>query len=185
MSARICSASLCQSSVPQSVTPPDWSTATRAYGSCDSGRFGSLQSVLSVGLVCGLQQLCCWEQVVCTQSTRVLSCVAAAFCLSPCRYQEETRKAIESINAVMSHLGAAAVELLTDTNKLLMLVAGGSALALGVYGAREGARVAGKAAERWLGTPKLVRETSRQALMRGAQSLLPAAAKTLDQVGGW
>jgi ATPase family AAA domain-containing protein 3A/B len=73
-----------------------------------------------------------------------------------CRYQEETRKAIESINAVMSHLGAAAVELLTDTNKLVMLVVGGSALALGVYGAREGTRVAGKAMERWLGTPKLV-----------------------------
>lgn len=108
-------------------------------------------------------------------------------CLHPPhrRYQEETRKAIESINAVMSHLGAAAVDLLTDTNKLLMLVAGGSALALGVYGAREGARVAGKAAERWLGTPKLVRETSRLALIRGPQNLLPAAAKkTLDQVGG-
>jgi hypothetical protein len=76
---------------------------------------------------------------------------------SPPRYQEETRKAIESINAVMAHLGGAAAELLTDTNKLVMLVVGGSALALGVYGAREGTRVAGKAVERWLGTPKLVR----------------------------
>jgi len=73
------------------------------------------------------------------------------------RYQEETRKAIESINAVMSHLGAAAVDLLTDRDKLLMLVAGGTALAVGVYGAREGVRVAGKTAEMWLGTPKLVR----------------------------
>lgn len=99
------------------------------------------------------------------------------------RYQEETKKAVESINAVMSHLGAAAVSLLTDTNKLVMLVAGGSALALGVYGAREGARVAGRAAERWLGTPKLVRETSRKALLAGPQNLMPVAAKTLDQVG--
>lgn len=74
------------------------------------------------------------------------------------RYQEEARKAIESINAIMSHLGAAAVDLLTDRDKLIMLVAGGSALAVGVYGAREGARVTGKAVERWLGTPKLVRE---------------------------
>jgi ATPase family AAA domain-containing protein 3A/B len=57
----------------------------------------------------------------------------------------------------MVHLGSAAAELLTDTNKLVMLVVGGSALALGVYGAREGTRVAGKAVERWLGTPKLVR----------------------------
>jgi ATPase family AAA domain-containing protein 3A/B len=56
----------------------------------------------------------------------------------------------------MAHLGGAAVELLTDRDKLLMLVAGGSALALGVYGAREGTRVAGKAMEAWLGTPKLV-----------------------------
>jgi hypothetical protein len=36
----------------------------------------------------------------------------------------------------MSHLGSAALELLTDRDKLIMLVAGGSALALGVYGAR-------------------------------------------------
>lgn len=97
------------------------------------------------------------------------------------KYQEETRKAIESINAVMSHMGAAAVELLTDTNKLIMVVAGGSALAVGVYGAREGARVAGKAIDRWLGTPKLVRETSRTSLIRPS-SLLPAAKKSLEAV---
>jgi ATPase family AAA domain-containing protein 3A/B len=57
----------------------------------------------------------------------------------------------------MSHLGTAARELLTDTNKLAMLAAGGSLLALGVYGAREATRVGGRAAEAWLGTPKLVR----------------------------
>lgn len=72
------------------------------------------------------------------------------------RYQEETKKAIESINAVMSHLGAAAVDLLTDRNKLLTVVAGATALALGVYGAKEGARVTGRTVERWLGTPRLV-----------------------------
>ncbi|KAI8463565.1 MAG: hypothetical protein J3K34DRAFT_526885 [Monoraphidium minutum] len=90
------------------------------------------------------------------------------------RYQEETRKALESINAVMSHLGQAALSLLTDRDKLIMLVAGGSALALGVYGAREGARVAGRSAERWLGTPKLVRETSRYALLGRGPSALTA-----------
>lgn len=52
------------------------------------------------------------------------------------RYSEETKKAVESINAVMAHLGSAALELLTDRDKLLMLVAGGSALAIGVYSAR-------------------------------------------------
>jgi hypothetical protein len=36
----------------------------------------------------------------------------------------------------MASLGTAARELLTDRDKLAMLVAGGSALALGVYGAR-------------------------------------------------
>jgi hypothetical protein len=41
----------------------------------------------------------------------------------------------------MAHLGAAALDLLTDKDKLAMLVAGGSALALGVYGARWGAFV--------------------------------------------
>lgn len=97
------------------------------------------------------------------------------------KYQEETRKAIESINAIFTHLGSAAGELLTDTNKLVMLVVGGSGLALGVYGAREGTRVAGKALERWLGTPKLVRETSRRSLIR-ASNLVPAAKKTLDAV---
>ena len=73
------------------------------------------------------------------------------------RYQEETRKAIEAINAVMGHLGGAALSVITDQNKLLMVVGGASALALGMYGAREAVRVGGRAAERWLGTPKLVR----------------------------
>lgn len=84
---------------------------------------------------------------------------AACVCVSTppvTRYQEETRKAVESINAIFTHLGSAAGELLTDTNKLVMVVVGGSALALGVYGAREGTRVAGKALDAWLGTPKLV-----------------------------
>jgi hypothetical protein len=48
------------------------------------------------------------------------------------------------------------VELLTDRTKLLTAVGGFSALFLGVYGARESARVVGGAVERWLGTPRLV-----------------------------
>ncbi|KIY92182.1 hypothetical protein MNEG_15781 [Monoraphidium neglectum] len=80
----------------------------------------------------------------------------------------------------MAHLGAAALDLLTDRDKLLMLVAGGSALALGVYGAREGARVAGRAAERWLGTPKLVRETSRWSLT--GRGLTAPRVKSSDAV---
>ncbi len=94
------------------------------------------------------------------------------------RYQEETRKALESINAVMSRLGTAAVDLITDTNKLLTTVAGLSALALGVYASRESTRVAGKAVERWLGTPKLVRSWHGCLDLDASQrfTLLPSAA---------
>ncbi|EFJ44341.1 hypothetical protein VOLCADRAFT_64976 [Volvox carteri f. nagariensis] len=80
------------------------------------------------------------------------------------KYQEETRKALESIHAVMSHLGAAALELVTDTNKLLTAVGGTTLLFLGVYATRETTRVVGKTVEAWLGTPRLVRETSRFSL---------------------
>ncbi|KAG2495260.1 hypothetical protein HYH03_006533 [Edaphochlamys debaryana] len=77
------------------------------------------------------------------------------------KYQEETRKAIESINAVMGHLGTAALELVTDTNKLLTAVGGTTLLFLGIFATRETTRVVGRTVEAWLGTPKLIRETSR------------------------
>lgn len=77
------------------------------------------------------------------------------------KYQEEARKAIESINAVMGHLGTAAMELVTDPNKLLTAVGGTTLLFLGLYSTREATRVVGRTVEAWLGTPKLVRETSR------------------------
>ncbi|KAL4525800.1 hypothetical protein Ndes2437A_g04233 [Nannochloris sp. 'desiccata'] len=89
------------------------------------------------------------------------------------RRQEEQRAAIaaqveaerQAINTTFSNLGSAAKDLLTDQNKLISAVGGVSLLALGVYSAREGTRVAGKAFERWFGTPKLVRETSRKPLV--------------------
>ncbi|GFR42049.1 hypothetical protein Agub_g2865 [Astrephomene gubernaculifera] len=77
------------------------------------------------------------------------------------KYQEETRKAIESINAVMSHLGQAALELVTDRTKLLTAVGGTTLLFLGIYATRETTRVVGRTVEAWLGTPRLIRETSR------------------------
>jgi len=55
-----------------------------------------------------------------------------------------------------THTGTATIELLTDSNKLLMAVGGATALFLGIYGARESSRVVGGAVERWLGTPSLV-----------------------------
>jgi len=91
------------------------------------------------------------------------------------RYQEEARKAVDVINSVMGHLGTATLELLTDRNKLLTAVGGVTALFLGIYGARESSRVVGSTVERWLGTPSLVRETSRFSLWK---------PKTWSQGGG-
>ncbi|KXZ41182.1 hypothetical protein GPECTOR_679g816 [Gonium pectorale] len=61
----------------------------------------------------------------------------------------------------MSHLGQAALELVTDPNKLLTAVGGTTLLFLGIYTTRETTRVVGRTVEAWLGTPRLVRETSR------------------------
>ena len=46
------------------------------------------------------------------------------------------------------HIGSGATALLTDADKLVVTVAGLTALALGVYSAREGTRVAGRAFDR-------------------------------------
>jgi len=81
------------------------------------------------------------------------------------KLEEDRKRVVEAINTTFSNLGAAAKDLLTDQNKLISAVGGVSLLALGVYSAREGTRVAGKAFERWFGTPKLVRETSRKPLV--------------------
>jgi ATPase family AAA domain-containing protein 3A/B len=93
------------------------------------------------------------------------------------RYQEETKKAVESINAVFGHLGNAARDVLADKEKAAALVVGATALALGVYGARESARVGGRVVDRWLGTPKLVRETSRVSLLQPGKALAAAARR--------
>ena len=66
-----------------------------------------------------------------------------------------------------------------------MLVAGGSALALGYFAAREGTTVAGKAAAAYLGTPKLIRETSRPkpwSLLRGPPKGVDAARGFSDVI---
>lgn len=81
------------------------------------------------------------------------------------KLEEERRRLVEGINTVFGNLGAAAAGLLGDRDRLLAAVGGASLLALGVYGAREGTRVAGKAVDRWFGTPRLVRETSRRPLL--------------------
>ena len=79
----------------------------------------------------------------------------------PCRelalkLEEDRKRLVEAINTTFGNLGSAASSLLTDRDKLLTFVGGATLLALGVYSAREGTRVAGKGIDRWFGTPKLV-----------------------------
>jgi len=97
------------------------------------------------------------------------------------KMEEERKKAMELINATFTHLGAAATDLLTDRDKMAMLVLGGSALALGYFAAREGTSVAGKAISAYMGTPKLIRETSRPK----PWSLLRSAPKGVDAARGF
>lgn len=55
------------------------------------------------------------------------------------------------------HLGAGVTSLLTDTERLTTLIAGLSVLALGVYSAREGTRVGGRAFDRSVPQPAQTR----------------------------
>ncbi|KAL4450227.1 hypothetical protein ABPG77_010896 [Micractinium sp. CCAP 211/92] len=95
------------------------------------------------------------------------------------KLEEDRKRLVEAINTTFGNLGSAAASLLTDRDKLLAAVGGLSLLALGVYSAKEGTRSAAKAFDRWFGTPKLVRETSRKPLLgRGAAPV----EKSVDQV---
>ncbi|PSC70197.1 ATPase family AAA domain-containing 3-B [Micractinium conductrix] len=95
------------------------------------------------------------------------------------KLEEDRKRLVEAINTTFSNLGSAALGLLTDRDRLLTAVGGLSLLALGVYSAREGTRSAAKAFDRWFGTPKLVRETSRKPLVgRGAAPV----EKTVEEV---
>lgn len=99
----------------------------------------------------------------------------------------ETRKtSLEQIEAVFSGLGAGSKALLEDRNKMVALVGGLTALAVGVYGARAATRVAGNLLERRLMRPPLVRETSRFTWSRDSLSRLqwwrPASANMMEKI---
>ena len=83
------------------------------------------------------------------------------------RAEQEREKALALLRETLAALGAAGLELLQDRGKMTVLVGGLSALALGVYAAREGTRVLGRSVDRYLGTPSLVRETSRRWFWQG------------------
>lgn len=67
----------------------------------------------------------------------------------------------EAINTTFENLGQGLSSFLADRQRLTTTVATLTALAAGIYFTREGMRVAGRLVEKRLGTPSLVRETSR------------------------
>ncbi|KAK8939117.1 hypothetical protein KSP39_PZI010845 [Platanthera zijinensis] len=76
------------------------------------------------------------------------------------RMNGERDKWIASINATFSHIEGGLKMLLADQSKMIMAVGGVTALAAGVYTTREGARVMWGYANRLLGQPSLIRESS-------------------------
>lgn len=68
------------------------------------------------------------------------------------RLEEERKKLVEAINTTFTNLGSGTLALLTDKERLGTAVAGLTVLALGVYSAREGTRVAGQVFSRYAAT---------------------------------
>ncbi|KAJ4714396.1 ATPase family AAA domain-containing protein 3 [Melia azedarach] len=76
------------------------------------------------------------------------------------RINSERDKWLAAINTTFGHIEEGFRTLLTDRNKLIMTVGGGTALAAGIYTTREGARVTWGYINRMLGQPSLIRESS-------------------------
>ncbi|CAM8898376.1 unnamed protein product [Rhodiola kirilowii] len=74
---------------------------------------------------------------------------------------KEREKWVAAINATFDHIGGGLKAILTDQNKLFVVVGGVTALAAGVYTSREGAKVVWSYVDRILGQPSLIRESSR------------------------
>lgn len=68
------------------------------------------------------------------------------------RLEEERKKLVAAINTTFTNLGSGTLALLTDKERLGTAVAGLTVLALGVYSAREGTRVAGQVFSRYAAT---------------------------------
>ena len=90
------------------------------------------------------------------------------------KVEAETGKAMALLRELSSFVGGGFDALLTDEKRGAALVGGLTALAVGVYGAREGARMGFRVLERYLGQPSLVRETSRN-----VYGFRPSAAKAV------
>ena len=99
------------------------------------------------------------------------------------RVEAETAKAVSVLNAAFERLSEGGRALLSDPRQLALGVGATTALALGVYGAREGSRVGFRHLERLLGQPSLVRETSRRrALALPAQAPAQAVGTAFQDV---
>lgn len=77
------------------------------------------------------------------------------------RANAEREKWVAAINTTFDHIGGGLRAILTDQNKLVVVVGGVTALAAGIYTTREGARVIWSYIDRILGQPSLIRESSR------------------------
>lgn len=77
------------------------------------------------------------------------------------RANAEREKWVAAINSTFEHIGGGLKAILTDQNKMVVVVGGVTALAAGIYTTREGAKVIWSYVDRILGQPSLIRESSR------------------------
>mmetsp|Transcript_42501 Transcript_42501/g.77132 ORF Transcript_42501/g.77132 Transcript_42501/m.77132 type:complete len:553 (-) Transcript_42501:25-1683(-) len=96
------------------------------------------------------------------------------------RMAEERKTRMEQISAIFGQLGSGSKVLLEDRTKMLTLVGGLTALAVGVYGARAATRLAGNLLERSLMKPPLVRETSAWTWQNGFRSWAASLWRSKD-----
>ncbi|CAN1359007.1 ATPase family AAA domain-containing protein 3 [Linum perenne] len=105
------------------------------------------------------------------------------------RANAEREKWVAAINTTFDHVGGGLKAVLTDQNKLVVMVGGVTALAAGIYTTREGAKVMWSYVDRVLGQPSLIRESSRGkypwsgAFKRGLSSLSSGASKRTPSNG--
>ncbi|XP_047316332.1 ATPase family AAA domain-containing protein 3-like [Impatiens glandulifera] len=101
----------------------------------------------------------------------------------------ETKKWVATINTTFDQIGGGVRAILTDQNKLVVAVAGVTALAAGVYTSREGAKVLWGYVDRILGQPSLIRESSRgkypwSGLFKRAKDILSRDANVSASTNG-
>jgi len=90
------------------------------------------------------------------------------------RVEAETSKAVAVLRAAVDAAGSALRA--AEPRHAAAAVASATALAVGVFGAREGMRSAFRHLDRLLGTPSLVRETTRRSWLPSGAKAVPAAA---------